>query len=393
MSTSIGQNNLENQLDQMVREFVKEKLETIMKEERESFFENEHPELKNQKNGNYTRQLDTKYGRIEDLQVPRDRDNAFHTEVFSPYQRREQWLGETIITMYQKGMSTREIGHFLERILGHSYSASTISNITDVVMEDVEAWHGRPLQKRYSVLYLDGTYLKLRRDDVENEVVYLVIGVTEEGYREILGFYVGGKESSHGWQDILLDLQKRGVEEVLLGVFDGLPGLEEAMKTVFPKADVQRCVVHKVRNALNHARKKDQAAIAEDLKPIYQANSVEEAEERLKDFSAQWKKKYPKIVKGWEADFSVLTTFLNYPPSIRSMIYTTNMIERTMKEIKKRTKTMNSLPTEQAAEKVVYLQVKEYNERWAGRKLRGFGTAAPFLKKMFTDRYGEGENE
>jgi putative transposase len=393
MSTSIGQNNLENQLDQMVREFVKEKLETIMQEERESFFANEHPELKNQKNGNYTRQLDTKYGRIEDLQVPRDRDNAFHTEVFSPYQRREQWLGETIITMYQKGMSTREIGHFLERILGHSYSASTISNITDVVMEDVEAWQGRLLQKRYSVLYLDGTYLKLRRDDVENEVVYLVIGVTEEGYREILGFYVGGKESSHGWQDILLDLQKRGVEEVLLGVFDGLPGLEEAMKTVFPKADVQRCVVHKVRNALNHARKKDQAAIAEDLKPIYQANSVDEAEERLKDFSAQWKKKYPKIVKGWEADFSVLTTFLNYPPSIRSMIYTTNMIERTMKEIKKRTKTMNSLPTEQAAEKVVYLQVKEYNERWTGRKLRGFGTAAPALQKMFTDRYGENEKE
>ncbi|MFB4166327.1 IS256 family transposase, partial [Alteribacillus sp. JSM 102045] len=381
MSTSIGQNNLENQLDQMVREFVKEKLETIMKEERESFFKNEHPELKNQKNGTYTRQLDTKYGRIEDLQVPRDRDNAFHTEVFSPYQRREQWLGETIITMYQKGMSTREIGHFLERILGHSYSASTISHITDIVMEDVEAWQNRPLQKRYSVLYLDGTYLKLRRDDVANEVVYLVIGVTEEGYREILGFYVGGKESSHGWQDILLELQKRGVEEVLLGVFDGLPGLEEAMKTVYPKADVQRCVVHKVRNALNHARKKDQSAIAEDLKPIYQANSLDEAEERLKDFSAQWKKKYPKIVKGWEEDFSVLTTFLKYPPSIRSMIYTTNMIERTMKEIKKRTKTMNSLPTEQAAEKVVYLQVKEYNERWSGRKLRGFGTAAPALKK------------
>jgi len=393
MSTSIGQNNLENQLDQMVREFVKEKLETIMNEERENFFENEHPELKNQKNGHYVRQLDTKYGRIDDLHVPLDRDNAFQTEVFSPYQRYEQWLGETIITMYQKGMSTREIGHFLERILGHSYSASTISNITDVVMEDVEAWQNRSLQRRYSVLYLDGTYLKLRRDDVENEVVYIVIGVTETGYREILGFYVGGKESSNGWQEILLDLEKRGVKEVLLGVFDGLPGLEEAMKTVSPKADVQRCVVHKVRNALNHARKKDQSAIAESLKPIYQANTVEEAKEQLCAFSAEWKKKYPKIVKSWEEDFQVLTTFLNYPSSIQSMIYTTNMIERNMKEIKKRTKTMNSLSTEQAAEKVVYLQVKEYNERWSNRKLRGFGTAARTLKKMFTDRYGEETQE
>ncbi|SIS82773.1 putative transposase [Salimicrobium salexigens] len=180
MSTSIGQNNLENQLDDMVRSFVQEKLETIMKEEMNQFFE-ENPELKNYKNGSYGRQLDTKYGRIEDLQVPRDRENAFQTEVFQPYQRYEQWLGETIITMYQKGMSTREIGNFLERILGHAYASGTISNITDVVRDDIRAWQERPLQKRYAVLYLDWTYLKLLRDDVVNEVVYVVINVTEDG--------------------------------------------------------------------------------------------------------------------------------------------------------------------------------------------------------------------
>lgn len=179
------------------------------------------PELKNYKNGSYGRQLDTKYGRIEDLQVPRDRENAFQTEVFQPYQRYERWLGETIITMYQKGMSTREIGNFLERILGHAYAPGTISNITDVLMEDIRAWQERPLQKRYAVLYLDGTYLKLRRDDVANEVVYVVIGVTEDGYREILGFYVGGQESSLGWEEVLSDIYRRGCEEVLLGIFDG----------------------------------------------------------------------------------------------------------------------------------------------------------------------------
>ena len=197
MSTSIGQNNLENQLDELVRSFVQEKLETIMKEEMNQFFE-ENPELKNYKNGSYGRQLDTKYGRIEDLQVPRDRENAFQTEVFQPYQRYERWLGETIITMYQKGMSTREIGNFLERILGHAYAPGTISNITDVLMEDIRAWQERPLQKRYAVLYLDGTYLKLRRDDVANEVVYVVIGVTDDGYRAVLCFYLGSRDSAPG---------------------------------------------------------------------------------------------------------------------------------------------------------------------------------------------------
>ncbi|EKE30806.1 transposase, partial [Salimicrobium jeotgali] len=149
MSTSIGQNNFENQLEDMVRSFVQEKLETVMKEEMNQFFE-ENPELKNYKNGSYGRQLDTKYGRIEDLQVPRDRDNAFQTEMFQPYQRYEQWLGETIVTMYHKGMSTREIGNFLEHILGHAYAPGTISNITDVVIEDIRAWQERPLQKRYA---------------------------------------------------------------------------------------------------------------------------------------------------------------------------------------------------------------------------------------------------
>ncbi len=296
---------------------------------------------------------------------------------------------DTIITMYQKGMSTREIGHFIERILGQSYSATTISHITDVVVEDMEMWLQRPLKQRYSILYLDGTYLKLRREDVANEVVYLVIGVTEKGYREILGFDVGGQESALRWKEILMDLCSRGVQEVLLGVFDGLPGLEEAMKEVFPQADVQRCVVHKVRNALNLIRKKDQPSVAEDLKPIYQAHSLEEAHEQFALFKAAWEKKYPKVVRSWEQDLSVLLTFLDYPASIRPLIYTTNIIERTMKEIKKRTKPMNSLPTEKAAEKIVYLESVDYNQRWSERKLRGFDAAYSELQEMFKQRYSE----
>jgi putative transposase len=189
-----------------------------------------------------------------------------------------------------------KIGKFVERILGSTYSATTISNITDVALEDIEKWHERPLKKRYSVLYLDGMYIKLRRDEVANEVIYFALGITEDGYREVLGFYVGGQESSLGWRNILEDLYSRGVQEVLLGVFDGLPGLEEAFKSVFPLADVQRCVVHKVRNTLNHVRKKDQFEIAEDLKKIYRSFIKESAHTAFTQFSDKWSTKYPKEV-------------------------------------------------------------------------------------------------
>lgn len=389
MSQSITNESFMNQLDGLVRDFVKDHLETMMKEEMKSFFEVEHPELEQVKNGFYTRTLDTKHGHIDDLAVPRDRNGEFQTALFAPYQRRDQWVGETITRMYQKGVSTREIGRMIEHMLGSGYSAATVSNITDVTVENIESWQQRPLKKRYSILYLDGTYLKLRRDDVAGEVVYIVIGITEEGYREILGFYVGGQESALGWKEILRDLYERGAEEVLLGVFDGLPGLEAAMKEIYPKADVQRCVVHKIRNALTAARKKDRTAIAEDLKTIYQAKTKEEAKSQFKVFKEAWQGKHPKIVKSWEDDLDVLLTFLDYPSSIRRMIYTTNIIERTMKEIKKRTKTMNSLPSEKAAEKIVYLQVADYNQRWSERKLRGFADAYQSLQEMFEKRYGQ----
>jgi putative transposase len=269
MSNSISNLDWANQLANDIRQFVKQKLELIMREEIKNFLEIEQPGTSNMRNGYYKRSLYTQYGRIEELSVPRDRNGEFQTQLFAPYQRYTGWLEEAIIRMYQSGMSTREIGDFIERILGNKYSAATVSNISDVVTEDVETFHNRPLNKRYSVLYLDGLYVKLRRDTVEKEVIYVVLGVTEEGYREILDFFVGGQESTNVWQEILQRLYERSVKEVLLGVFDGLPGLEEAFKAVYPKADVQRCVVHKVRNTLNRVRKKDQFEVAENLKLIY----------------------------------------------------------------------------------------------------------------------------
>lgn len=391
MSNSLPENVFFNHLEEFVKNFVKEKLEVIMEEERENFFKVEHPELKNSKNGYYHRNLDTRYGRIENLSVPRDRDGYFTTHLFDPYQRREKWLGETIINMYQHGFSTREVGQFIERIIGDQYSPATISNITDVVVNDIENFKKRPLSKRYSVLYLDGTYFKLRRQDVDNEVIYMIVGVTEDGQKEILDFHVGGQESAHVWKELLYKLRQRGVEEVLLGVFDGLAGLDAALKEVFPKADVQRCVVHKLRNTHSMVRVKDKEPLFEDLKPVYRAEDKEQALENFEKFKQTWKKIYPKVIQSWEDDLSDLLRFYDYPPIIRPQIYTTNTIERAIKEIKKRLKPMNSLPSEKAVEKVVYLVSTDYNETWKSRKNTAFRSAYTELQEMFKARYKSSE--
>jgi putative transposase len=387
MSNSILNSDFANQLENMIKDFVQEKLEFIMREEIKNFLQVEQEHVQNSRNGYYHRTLDTKYGKIEALTVPRDRNGDFQTQLFEPYQRQDGWLEQAIIKMYQSGMSTREIGKFIERILGSTYSPTTISNITDAALEDIQKWQQRPLNKRYSVLYLDGFYIKVRRDTYAKEVIYVVLGVNEEGYREILGFYVGGQESAHGWQEILQDLYTRGAHEVLLGVFDGLPGLEEAFKAVYPKADVQRCVVHKVRNTLNKVRKKDQFEVAEDLKLIYRSMTRDAAIQAFHEFKDKWSKKYPREVQSWEQDLDVLLTFMKYPTSIRSVIYTTNAIERTIKDIRKRLKTMNSLTSIEAAEKITFLTVQDLNEKWSTRKLKGFSTAYKALQDMFEERY------
>jgi len=248
MKPIVHDSDLSSQLEKFMRSFVKEKIEFIMKEELKNHLIVEHPDDGISRNGYYQRKLDTRFGRIDELNVPLDR------------------LEQAIITMYQKGMSTREIGKFVEMILGERYSAAHISNITAATLDDIRAWRERSLHKRYVALYLDAMFIKVRRDTVAKEAVYFALGVDEQGYREILGFYVGGQESASSWSEVLLDLKRRGVEEVLLGIFDGLSGLSDVFRKAYPLADVQRCVVHKVRNTLNKARKKDQYELAQDMK-------------------------------------------------------------------------------------------------------------------------------
>ena len=388
MTLSINDLLSPNQLDKMVKEFLKEKIEFLLKEEIKNFIKVEHPDKGLQRNGYYNRDLDTQHGKIEDLSIPRERQGMFQTQLFQPYQRRDGWLEEAVIRMYQSGMSTREVGKMVEKLIGSSYSAATISKITDATIKDIETWRKRPLKKRYTALFLDALWIKVRRDTVEKEAVYIAMGIDEEGIREILGFYVGGRESATGWKDVLVDLYTRGVKEVLLGVFDGLSGLEDAFRDIYPKADVQHCVIHQVRNSLKKVRKKDQFELAEALKPIYKAPNLDIALHQFETFKLEWEKRYPSIVRSWEDNLPTLLTFMKYPSGIRYAIYTTNWIERANKEFRKRLRPMNSLPDVTAAEKIIYMISVDRNEHWLGRSAAGFKGAKEKLQEMFEKRYG-----
>lgn len=387
--TIVPENTLNNLFENLVIQFVKDNLESIMRAEIQEFMATEESGPSNSRNGYYPRNLHTKYGNVEKLGVPRDRQGLFQTQLFEPYQRRDGWLEEAVIQMYKSGMGTRDVARFIESMFGSHYSATTVSNITATVLEDIQNWQSRPLAKRYAVIYLDGLYVKLRRGTVSGEVIYFAMGIDEEGHRQILGFYVGGQESSNGWREVLKDLYHRGAQEVLLGVFDGLPGLDAAFKEMYPKADVQHCVVHKVRATFPKIRVEHKTDVIEALKTVYTAPDEELARAAFDTVKAKWSKLYPKEIASWEEQLSTLLTFYKYPVEIHKAIYTSNPIERMNKEIRKRLKPMNSLTNMDAAEKIVYLEATAYNERFAERVVPGFGmdTVKKELSKLFDERY------
>ena len=385
-------NNGQVNFDDMITDLIKNFIEKLLKGELTEFlnydkYDSAGKNSGNSRNGNYSRNLQTKYGVIENLEVPRDRNNDFQTALFEPYKRRDNWLEQTVIQMYARGLSTRDIADLIEKMYGQKYSATSVSNLTDIALKEIEQWKKRPLEKRYSVIFIDALSIKIRREHVGNESAYIIIGINEEGYREILDFYIGVTESAALWQEVLMNLKSRGVEQVLLGVMDGLPGLTDSFLKVYPKADVQRCVVHKIRNTLHKVKKKHTDEIVTDLKKIYKAPSREYAEQALNDFSSKWDKLYPHLAQSWFEDKDELFAFYKYPDSIQKSIYTTNWIERANKEIRKRLKTMNSLPNEKAAEKILYLKIIDYNYKWSERRLKGFLAAREKLIQLFEERY------
>mgnify|MGYP000107575360 CR=1 FL=1 len=358
------------EVEERIKTMVKELLEALMKEEREIYLES-HP---TKANGYYTRDLLTLVGPVEDLKVPRVREGDFHPQIL-PYRKRASLeLSEAILALYAVGVSTRKISAFLEGIYGAFYSPQSISRLVEVTQEQVKAWRERPLSEEYYAVFLDGTFLSIRRGKTAKEPVYIALGIKPDGRREILGFWLFGAEgeSSRNWEEVLKDLKRRGVQRVRIFITDDLPGLEEAIKKIFPEADWQLCVLHAVRDALNKVRKKDREALAEALKKIYRAETEEEAKEALGSLRERWSGVYPRIVERWETKAYALLAFLRHPKPIRRYLYTTNQLERLAKEVKRRTKVVEVFCSEEAAEKLLYLVLSELDEAWGTRRLRGF---------------------
>ena len=260
----------------------------------------------------------------------------------------------------------------MRRFYGSEASAALISSVTERVAEKLKQWRSRPLPRRLAVLYIDAGFFALPRDTMEKEAVYFVLGVDEEGRREIIHFTLAPSESATAWRQVLEDLRKRGLQGVEFIVADGLTGLPEAAAETFPSAQFQLCWLHKEKNLLAKVRARDRAALAYDLKLIYKAENLRAAKEAFTLFKMAWGRKYPKVVESLEKDLNSLLSFMKAPPQVWDKLYTTNLLERAIKEIKRRTKTIESFPTPEALEKLVYLVICQLNETWGKKRLRGF---------------------
>ncbi len=369
-----------------LRDMIKELLEEVALVEREAFCE-QNVEAKN---GFYPRDVEGLFGAIEDIRIPRTREGGFKPFFIRPWRKVSYDIEDLVIAMYQGGCSTRDVTRTIDMLLEHRYSASWVSRITDVVQEKVEAFRNRRITLWYPVIFLDGVVLKIRRDSVAGEVVYIALGIGEDGHKEVLGFWIIGAEGESAlvWKDILADLKERGLNEPLLFTGDGLKGLEQVVKEIYPLADFQSCILHKVRSSLSKVRKKHREALAEDMQQVYRQRDKAGFQEALATFCREWRVLYPEVVKSWERDLPCLITYLSYPEELRASIYTTNILERFIKEVKRRTKVIEVFPHPDATGKILYLVASEINERYKRRLLKNWDTIYEKLQSIRTVRYG-----
>jgi putative transposase len=319
----------------------------------------------NSRNGHYRKKVRTSDGDVE-IQVPRDRKSEFEPKGLPKYSSNTNELEEKILGLYAKGVSTRDIQDTLGELYGVDISASTISKITDKIWELVEAWQNRPLAAIYPIIFMDAIHIKLRRDGkVANTAVHVVLGVDLEGHRDILGHWVAdGGEGANFWLSVITDLQNRGVQDIFIACMYGLTGFSDAVHAVFPDTEIQRCIIHQIRNSLRYVSWKDRKAFVRDLKQVYQAANREAAEANLVDLGEKWGEKYAIAVRSWENNWEELATFFDYPAEIRRLIYTTNPIEGYNRQLRKVTKNKASFPTQEAVRKLLYLANINILKKW-----------------------------
>lgn len=340
----------------------------------------------NSGNGYNRKNIISDYGECE-IAVPRDRNGEFEPRVLEKRQSRTDEIEQKIMGMYAKGMSQRDIEDSLREIYGAEISQGMISKITDKIMPEVNEWQNRPLESIYPIIYFDGIVFKSRKDNqIINKCIYSVLGVDMEGRKEILGIWISENESASFYASICADLKKRGVNDIFIACHDNLKGLGEAINAVFPKTKQQLCMVHQVRNSAKFVPWKDRKAVCADLKKVYGAVNLDNAEYAKEEFREKWDQKYPSILRSWDANWAELTTFFAYPEQIRRLIYTTNAVESYHRMVRKFTKAKAIFPTDDSIRKVVYLSVRQITKKWT-MPVRDWGLCYSQIMIYFEDRF------
>jgi len=378
-------------LDDITNEFkniLKEVIQTASEEELTShlgYDKHQSSDRSNSRNGYNDKTIKSKYGQF-DVSIPRDRDSSFEPQLVKKREVLIDGSEDLILSLYTKGMSVRDIQLHLDDLYGYELSTQTISNITEKIMEKANEWQSRPLDAIYPIIFMDATVLKIRVDRVvKNIAAYIMLGVTLEGKKEIIGIWIGENETSKYWLTVLNDIKKRGVQDVLIFAIDGLNGFKEAIQAVYPQAEIQRCIVHQIRSSLKFVSWKDRKAVAKDLKSVYSAIHEEDAQLALTEFNDIWGLKYPNIAVSWTTHWAELSTFFKYPDSVRKLIYTTNPIESLNATIKRKTKSKGSFPPEESAFKVMYLATQEQQNKWNMSSIRNWFEIYPQLSIFFSE--------
>lgn len=339
----------------------------------------------NSRNGSSPKTLKGSFGRME-LAVPRDRNGSFEPQIIEKHQTRFTGFDANILSLYARGLSTREIQQHLEEIYQVEVSPALISSVTDAVLEEVKSWQNRQLEAVYPIVYLDAIQFKVRDGgQVRNKAIYLAIGVGMDGLKDVLGLWIAQTEGAKFWLQVVTELKNRGVQDILVACVDGLKGFPEAIESVFPQTQVQLCIVHLVRHSLSFVGWKERKQVAAELRTIYRAATAAEAAQRLTEFAAKWEAKFPMISRSWRANWERVIPLFAFPPEIRKVIYTTNAIESMNMSLRKVTKARGSFPNDEAVFKLVYLALRNIVKNWT-RPLQDWTAALNVFAILYEDR-------
>lgn len=351
-----------------------------------SKYDYRNKQTENSRNGSSPKRLKTSYGEVE-IDVPRDRNGEFEPQLVKKQQTTLSGdIEDKIISMYAKGMTTTDIESHIQEIYGLDCSDTTVSRITDKILPVVREWQSRPLEEIYAVVFMDAIHFHVRQEGrIVKKAVYIAIGIKMDGHKEVIGMWVGENESAKFWLSVMNGMKNRGVEDILIACVDGLTGFTNAIEAVYPKTEVQQCIIHQIRNTTRYVSYKDIKELMADLKRVYAAVDENTALTELDSFDEKWNKKYPKIAISWRNNWANLSTYFKYPQEVRTLIYTTNTIEGFNRQLRKVTKNKGVFPTDDSLLKMLYLAMIDITKKWTGAR-RNWGQINSQLEIFFADR-------